>query len=39
MGASNKGGVGKISSFLPLNLNTGMSKTAADTTAEVTIND
>jgi len=35
-GASNKGGVGKISSFLYLSLN--ISKTVADT-AIVTIND
>ena len=35
-GASNKGGVGKISSFLYLNVN--ISKTVADT-AKVTIND
>jgi len=35
-GASNKGGVGKISSFLSLRLN--ISKTVADT-AKVTIND
>jgi len=35
-GASNKGGVGKISSFLYLSLN--ISKTVADT-ANVTIND
>jgi len=34
--ASNKGGVGKISSFLSLSLN--ISKTVADT-AKVTIND
>ena len=35
-GASNKGGVGKISSFLSLSVN--ISKTVADT-AKVTIND
>ena len=35
-GASNKGGVGKISSFLSLSLN--ISKTVADA-AKVTIND
>jgi len=35
-GASNKGGVGKISSFLSLNLN--ILKTVADT-AKVTIDD
>jgi len=36
LGASNKGGVGKISSFLSLSVN--ISKTVADT-AKVTIND
>jgi len=36
LGASNKGGVGKISIFLSLTVN--ISKTVADT-AEVTIND
>jgi len=36
LGASNNGGVGKISSFLSLSLN--ISKTVADT-AKVTIND
>ena len=36
MWASNKGGVGKISSFLALSVN--ISKTVADT-AKVTIND
>jgi len=36
LGASNKGGVGKISSFLSLSLN--ISKTVADK-AKVTIND
>jgi len=35
-GVSNKGGVGKISSFLSLSMN--ISKTVADT-AKVTIND
>ena len=35
-GASNKGGVGKISHFLPLSVN--ISKTVPDT-AKVTIND
>ena len=36
VGASNNGGVGKISSFLSLSVN--ISKTVADT-AKVTIND
>jgi len=36
MGASNKGGVGKISSFLSLSVN--ISKTIADT-SKVAIND